>query len=142
MVSLRQAKPVGRGKRCNDCTSETLRRGPVGNQSHPVEPASSRKRVLRGGGRLPLRSVDSQAESLDIEPRNFSRREPSFLTQAGAAAARRYGLALPLPPGSKTQANRPQGPRRNLGDLQPPTATNTAAREHRTQTTLALRQSV
>ena len=33
--------------------------------------ASSRKRVLRGGGRLPLRSVDSEVKRCTIEPRNF-----------------------------------------------------------------------
>jgi hypothetical protein len=45
-------------------------------------------------GRPTRRSVDSQTESLDIEPRNFlSRREPSLLTQAGAAPARRDGRA-------------------------------------------------
>ena len=33
--------------------------------------ASSRKRVLRGGGRLPLRSVDSEIKRCVIEPRNF-----------------------------------------------------------------------
>src|SRR5271157_4605067 len=33
--------------------------------------ASSRKRVLRGGGRLPLRSVDSEIQRCVIEPRNF-----------------------------------------------------------------------
>jgi hypothetical protein len=33
--------------------------------------ASSQKRVLRGGGRLPLRSVDSQVKGRVIEPRKF-----------------------------------------------------------------------
>jgi hypothetical protein len=33
--------------------------------------ASSRKRVLRGGGRPPLRSVDSEIKRCVIEPRNF-----------------------------------------------------------------------
>jgi hypothetical protein len=93
-VSLRQAKPVGRRKRCNECTSETIPRGPVGNQSHPLELANSRKRVWRPAWeRSPRRSVDRQTASLDIEPRNVSRREPSLLTPAGAAAARRNGLA-------------------------------------------------
>src|SRR4029077_6185931 len=32
---------------------------------------SSRKRVLRGGGRLPLRSVDSEIKRCAIEPRNL-----------------------------------------------------------------------
>ena len=32
---------------------------------------SSRKRVLRGGGRPPLRSVDSEIKRCVIEPRNF-----------------------------------------------------------------------
>src|SRR5260370_1345451 len=54
-----------RGKGCNEYTSETFRRGPGGSQSHPVERAGGRKRVLRGGGRPPSRSVDSQAESSD-----------------------------------------------------------------------------
>jgi hypothetical protein len=82
-----------RGKGCNDCINETFRRIPAGSQSRPVERASSRKPVLRGVGRPPLRSVDSQTESLDIEPRKFSRREPSLLTQAGAASTRCIGLA-------------------------------------------------
>ena len=34
--------------------------------------ASSRKRVLRGGGRPSLRSVDSQVKRCAIEPRNQS----------------------------------------------------------------------
>jgi len=83
----------GRGKRCNDYNSETFRWDSMGSQSHPVERAGSRKRVLRGGGRPSSRSVDSQTESSDIEPRNFSGREPSLLTQAGAAPTRRNGLA-------------------------------------------------
>ena len=33
--------------------------------------ASSRKRVLRGGGRPSLRSVDSEIKRCAIEPRNF-----------------------------------------------------------------------
>jgi len=33
--------------------------------------ASSRKRVLRGGGRPPLRSVDSESQCRAIEPRNL-----------------------------------------------------------------------
>ena len=56
--------------------------------------ASSRKRVLRGVGRPSPRSVDSQTESLDIEPRNLSsRREPSLLAKAGAAPTRLMALA-------------------------------------------------
>ena len=47
--------------------------------------ASSRKRVLRGGGRPPLRSVDSEIKRCVIEPRNHPRREPSSLSEAGAA---------------------------------------------------------
>ena len=82
-----------RGKGCNEYIAETFRRGPVGVQSHPVEQAGGRKRVLRGGGRPSSRSVDSQTESSDIEPRNFSGREPSLLTQAGAASLRCNGLA-------------------------------------------------
>jgi hypothetical protein len=92
MVSLRRAKLGKGGRDVTDCIVETFHRGPVGNQSHPVELAGSRKRVLRGGRPLPSRSVDSQAESSDIEPRKFSGREPSLLTQAGAASLRRNGL--------------------------------------------------
>src|SRR5450755_4537442 len=46
--------------------------------------ASSRKRVLRRGGRPSLRSVDSEIKSRVIEPRNYHRREPSSWTLAGA----------------------------------------------------------
>ena len=47
--------------------------------------ASSRKRVLRGAGDSPLRSVDSEIKRCAIEPRNIPhRREPSSLSDAGA----------------------------------------------------------
>ena len=45
--------------------------------------ASSRKRVLRGGQRWPLRSVDSQCQGRAIEPREFYPRGPSAWTARG-----------------------------------------------------------
>jgi hypothetical protein len=104
-----------RGKGCSEYIAETFRRGSVGNQSHPVELASSRKQALRGVGRPPTRSVGRQTESSDMEPRNSSRREPSLLTQAGAASARCHGLACrshrgPRP--ERTVTRTPQEPGR------------------------------
>ena len=90
---------------------------PCGSESRPVELAGSRKQVLRGVGRPPLRSVDSQTESLDIEPRKFSRRESSLLTQAGAAPRRRNGLAPFGPTGVPEQG---AGTRGSLGNLRDP----------------------
>src|SRR5438270_7754070 len=45
--------------------------------------ASSRKRVLRGGQRWPLRSVDSQCQGRAIEPRDLYPREASAWTARG-----------------------------------------------------------
>jgi len=45
---------------------------------------SSRKRVLRGGGKPSSRSVDSEVRRCVIEPRNYLCREPSSWTHAGA----------------------------------------------------------
>ena len=71
--------------------------------------ASSRKRVLRGGGRLPLRSVDSESQCHAIEPRNLCSREPPLLTQAGAAPRRRNGLACIGPTGVLEQGEGHEG---------------------------------
>jgi len=62
--------PRSSGKE-NRHNRETFRRNPAG--SNPVRQswASSRKRVLRGGGQPPLRSVDSSIKRCAIEPRNF-----------------------------------------------------------------------
>ena len=78
--------------------------------------ASSRKRVLRGGRKLPLRSVDSESQCRASEPRNLRSRERPSLTQAGAAPRRRNGLVcigptgaldhlLQRPPRTTSQAN-------------------------------------
>src|SRR5208337_2669841 len=50
---------------------ETFHRNPAGNQPVRQSRASSRKRVLRGGGRPSPRSVDSAIKRCVIEPRNF-----------------------------------------------------------------------
>src|SRR5271157_1395704 len=50
---------------------ETFHRNPAGNQAVRQSRASSRKRVLRGGGRPSPRSVDSEIKRCVIEPRNF-----------------------------------------------------------------------
>src|SRR5208337_81140 len=50
---------------------ETFHRNPAGNQPVRQSRASSRKRVLRGGGRPSPRSVDSEIKRCVIEPRNF-----------------------------------------------------------------------
>jgi hypothetical protein len=99
-----------RGKRCNDYSSETFCRDSVGRQSHPVELASGRKRVLRGGGRPPSRSVDSQTESLDIEPRNVSWSGALVVDTSGGRVGTPQRPGVSVPPGSKTQAYRQQGP--------------------------------
>jgi hypothetical protein len=79
--------------------------------------ASSRKRVLRGGRRLPLRSVDSESQCRAIEPRNLCLREPPLLTQAGAAPGRLNGLACFGPTGVQEQGVRTRG---SLGHLRDP----------------------
>jgi len=79
--------------------------------------ASSRKRVLRGGGRHPLRSVDSESRCRAIEPRNLCSREPPLLTQAGAAPRRHNGLASFGPTGVQEQG---AGTRGSLGNLRDP----------------------
>ena len=66
----------------------------MGNQSHPVELASSRKRVLRRGGAThPTKRRQSDGKPGHRASKVFSRWEPSLLRQAGAASARRKGLA-------------------------------------------------
>ena len=57
--------------------------------------ASSRKRVLRGGGRPPLRSVDSETKRYVIEPRNFLVVSPRLGRSRGPSRA----LATPGPTG-------------------------------------------
>ena len=57
--------------------------------------ASSRKRVLRGGGRPPLRSVDSEIKRCVIEPRNFLVVSPRLGHSRGSSLA----LATPGPTG-------------------------------------------
>ena len=49
---LRQGK-LGKGGSDVRSITETFRWNPVGKQSHPVELAGSRKRVLRGPGATP-----------------------------------------------------------------------------------------
>ena len=75
---------------------------------------------MRGVGRPSPRSVDSQTESLDIEPRNLSaRREPSLLAKAGAASARRRAWRAG-PTGVEDPGERSRGFPRNLGGLPSP----------------------
>jgi hypothetical protein len=57
--------------------------------------ASSRKRVLRGGGRPSLRSVDSEIKRCVIEPRNFLVVSPRLCQTRGPSLA----LATPGPTG-------------------------------------------
>jgi hypothetical protein len=56
---------------------------------------SSRKRVLRGGGRPPLRSVDSEIKRCAIEPRNIVVASLRFGHLRGPSQA----LATPGPTG-------------------------------------------
>ena len=64
--------------------------------------ASSRKRVLRGGGRPPLRSVDSESRCRAIEPRNLHWQEPLLLTQAGAVLSAAMACASQSYRGTRT----------------------------------------
>ena len=85
---------LGKGGRDVGSSSETFRWNPVGNQSHPVELASSRKRVLRGGQRWSLRSVDSECLGPAIEPRKITCSwEPLSSLQRGPRRRALIGLA-------------------------------------------------
>jgi hypothetical protein len=87
-------RKLGKGGRDVGSNSETFRWNPVGNQSHPVEPASSRKRVLRGDQRWSLRSVDSECLGPAIEPRKITCSwEPLSSLQRGPRRRALIGLA-------------------------------------------------
>jgi hypothetical protein len=73
--------------------SETFRWNPVGNQSHPVELAGSRKRVWRGPGQPWLRSVDSECLGPAIEPRKNAIRGSPRRHSSGGRVGVPYGLA-------------------------------------------------
>ena len=76
---------LGKGGRASN--SETFHWNPAGINPAWQSRASSQKRVLRGAGRLALRSVDSEAQRRVIEPRKLENRpEPSSWTYAGAAS--------------------------------------------------------
>jgi hypothetical protein len=88
---------LGKEDRCKGIQLETFRRNPVGKQSHPVELASSRKRVLRRMvGQPTRRSVDSQCQSRANEPREQYPREPLTCLDPGAAPIRPAILAWRL----------------------------------------------
>ena len=70
-------------------------------------------------GRPTRRSVDSQTESLDIEPRKPSCREPSLYTQAGAASACLMAWHAG-PTGVQDPGELSRGFSRNLGGLPSP----------------------
>ncbi len=76
----------------------------MGNQSHPVELAHSRKRVLRGRRRRRLRSVDSECAGHVLSLESLSLQEPTSLPQRGPCRDAELGLAFPILPGSKTMA--------------------------------------
>ena len=79
--------------------------------------ASSRKRVLRGGGAtLPAKRRQRVPMPCDRAPKSFLR-EPPLLTQAGAASRRRNGLACIGPTGVQEQG---VGTRGSLGNLRDP----------------------
>ena len=66
--------------------------------------ASSRKRVLRGGGAtLPAKRRQRVPMPCDRAPKTSFLREPPLLTQAGAAPRRRNGLACIGPTGVQEQ---------------------------------------
>ena len=79
--------------------------------------ASSRKRVLRGGGRPPLRSVDSESQCRAIEPRNLLLAGATVVDTSGGRAERRNGLAYFGPTGVQEQG---AGTRGSLGNLRDP----------------------
>jgi hypothetical protein len=107
---------LGKGGRDVGSNSETFRWNPVGNQSHPVELASSRKRVLRGGQRWSLRSVDSECLGPAIEPRKITCSwEPLSSLQRGPR--RRAVMAWHVgPAGVQEQGISTRGFSRNLRD--------------------------
>ena len=61
------------------------------------------------GGRLPLRSVDSEIKGRAIEPRNVLVREPSSCQPRGPRRATTLGPGCLVPPGSKNRANDHEG---------------------------------
>ena len=124
-------------KRCDSSGSKSERGGSASERSHSVRKArerrkrlelgnlssqpcgltnparqslaSGRKRVLRGGRKLPLRSVDSESQCRAIEPRNLLSRERPLLTQAGAA-----GGAEATPDGVHRSYRGPRSGRRDM----------------------------
>src|SRR5205085_4331011 len=48
LLALRR-ESLGKEEGCNDCITETFRRNPVGNQSHPVEPGPQPEASLAWG---------------------------------------------------------------------------------------------
>ena len=82
--------------------------------------ASSRKRVLRGEGRLSLRSVDSEIKRCVIEPRNFLVVSPRRCQTRGPSQALAYTWTHQRAwshRGRRNMANDQVGFSGNLGDL-------------------------
>ena len=74
--------------------------------------AGSRKRVLRGGGRLPLRSVDSQIKGRVIEPRKCQTSGAFVLDISGGRVVRadhRTQSTRTILPGSESTGNDHEG---------------------------------
>ena len=73
---------------------------------------SGRKRVLRGGGRLPLRSVDSETKCRVIEPRNSQLWRASAVRVSGGhveSVDKWSHFADSVSPGSESKANGHEG---------------------------------
>src|SRR5205085_3027070 len=102
-------------------------------QSRPVEQASSRRRVLRRGGATHPTKRRQRDGKLGHRASNVFSLGALVLDTSGGRAGTPQRPGVPVPPGSKTQANRREDSPRNLGGLQPPTSTTRAARGRRTQ---------
>ncbi len=70
--------------------------------------ASNRKRVLRGGRRLPLRSVDSKCLGRAIEPRKIIAGAVVLVSHGGRASTPLWQACL-VPPGSENRAKAHEG---------------------------------
>ena len=110
LPGLRQAK-LGGGGRDVGLFSETFRRNPVGNQSHPVEPSRQPEaRVLRGGGAThPAKRRQRVRMPGDRAPKFCEFAGACAVRKAGAASMPRQGEGTSVLPGSKNRANTHQG---------------------------------
>jgi len=88
---------------------ETFSGDPAGPNPARQRLATSRKRVLRGGPKWPLRSVDSEGEGCVIEPRNKQMLGSSGSQDAATAPECRYRRGTPGSAGVVEQGIRPSG---------------------------------